>query len=339
VTASVREALTTGWALLAGGGPGSREWRALRIDLPHALDVFAAIREGDGTRAILFECPIAAAPSWRMRFESEGLALTDERDASDKKMRVSLALERADLESIALVIADDLVESSAEAAHAAEAITAVAARLTAWQTCLERRKDGFGRERMLGLFGELVVLERLASAIGFDRAIGFWSGPNRGLHDFEAAGEAIEVKTSAGSSGLVRVHSLDQLDDAGLRALTLCRVVVVPDDQGVDLDGIVSRVRATADALGHPIRRALDTRLLMTGYVGEHGRADRLERLGVSTVEGYRIQDGFPRVTRSGVPLGIVAASYNVDPAAADAFKMTDDVLAGIFGSFGTGAT
>ncbi|MGA7178151.1 MAG: PD-(D/E)XK motif protein [Thiobacillaceae bacterium] len=334
---SIREQLTTSWAKLAVGASGPREWRALRLDVPHVLNVFAAVRESDCTRAILFECANGAAPPWRMRFESEGLALIDERDAREGVMRVALVVERPDLESVVLVIADDLVRSSIPAANAADAMTAVAARLSAWQTCLKLRRDGFGRERMLGLFGELIVMERLGAAIGFDRSVENWTGPDRGLHDFELAGEAIEVKTTSGSAGLMHITGLDQLDIGGLDSLTLCRVVVVPDDRGVDIDRVVARIRAAADGFGHRIRQAVDRGLLMTGYVDANSVGERYEKLSVVAVEGYEVRDAFPRLTRGIVAGGIVAAEYRLDSAGVTDYRMSDESLERAFGRFAKG--
>jgi hypothetical protein len=325
------------WATLNKGPTGSRTWRALRFEQNHALDVFAAIREGDGKRAVLFECGIQAAPKWRLRFDSEGLTLTDERQSGEGVMQIALALEREDLEPVFLVIAEDLVRASTPASTAAEALETIASRLSAWQTCLKLRRDGFGQERMLGLFGELTLLERLAERIGLADAIRHWSGPDRGLHDFIASSKALEVKTSKGTAGLIRVGSLDQLDDTGLTDLILCRVVVVPNDNGIDLDALVARLRQAADLCGHGMRQTFDRCLLLTGYLDSSGREERFDRLDVVAIEPYRIGPGFPRLTSATVVPGIVAAEYVLDPTAAAALRLDDEQLRSVFLSFGMG--
>ncbi len=333
----IREAMLRAWVSLASGPAGGREWRALRIEAEHPLDVFAAIREEDLTRGVLFECPIASAPSWRLRFESEGLRLIDDREGRDGTRRIALALERIDLESVFLVVAEDLIASSRSASGALEAVEAVGSRLSAWQTCLKLRREGFGQERMLGLFGELVLLEQMAAAVGFDRAIAAWTGPDRGLHDFEAGRMAIEVKTSLGARGAVHIGSLDQLDPSGLQDLVLCRIVVVPEETGLDLPGLVARTRRAADSMGHAVRRDLDHRLLMSGYIDAESQETRSDRLSVAEVEGYEVREAFPRLTRETVARAVIAAEYRLDTSAAMQYLMTPEALVRLLARFGMG--
>ncbi|MBG6080832.1 PD-(D/E)XK motif protein [Rubrivivax gelatinosus] len=337
MTSRVRDVLTTAWQALAGGSSGDREWRALRIELTHRLQVFAAVREADGTRGVLFECPIANSPTWRLRFESEGLHLTDDRDGRNGSRRITLALERSDLDAVFLVIADDLIESSRMAGNDHDAVATLGAKLAAWQTCLKLRREGFGQERMLGLYGELAILDLLSSAVGTARAIEVWSGPERGLRDFEAGPLAIEVKTSLGASGAVRIGSLDQLDPRGLHRLTLCRVVVVPDDAGVGLVDLVERVRAAASAAGPGIRTVLDQRLLMSGYIGAGERDAPFEPLSILTIESYDVCGDFPRVTRETVPAAVLSAEYRLYLGTASRNMLTEQEFRELLMSFGVG--
>lgn len=333
-----RDRLAEGWARLAIGTRGAREWRATRLDISHVLSIFAAVRENDGARAILFECPIVAAPLWRVKFESEGLALVDERDLREQVMRVALILERPDLESIVLVITEDLIKTSLAAITPQEAVAAIAERLLAWQACLKVRREGLSYQRMLGLFGELVVMERIAALSGLEHVVLNWTGPDRGNHDFERAGQAIEVKTSSGLAGLVHVTALSQLDSGGLVSLTLCRVAVIGDDEGETLGDVIARLRALADCLGHGIRQSLDRGLLLSGYMDTDGAAERFPKLGVIAVEGYDVQERFPRLTSQTVSPGIVAAEYKLDLAGAENYRMTDSELGSAFSRFAMGA-
>ncbi len=337
MTTDIQGVLKAAWQSLAGGPSGDREWRALRIELSHPLDVFAAVREADQTRGVVFECPIANAPAWRLRFESEGLQLADDREGRGGTRRIVLALERGDLETVFLVVAEDLIESSRASGDTQEAVATLGARLAAWQTCLKLRRDGFGQERMLGLYGELAVLERLTSTVGVARAVEVWTGPERGLRDFETGSIAVEVKTSLGAAGAVRIGSLDQLDPTGLQCLALCRVVVVLDEAGFSLTDLVERLRAEAGAAGVGIRRALDRRLLMSGYLDPGERDTAFQPLSILSIEGYQVRDDFPRVTRETVPAAVLSAEYRLDIGGASRTRMTEIALHGLLTSFGGG--
>lgn len=338
MTAGIRSSLIAAWESLSAGAPGAREWRALRVDLAHKLDVFAAIHEVDRVRSVLFECPVALAPTWRLRFESEGLRLVDDRDGADGIRRIALSLERLELDEVFVVVAEDLIDSSRAAGDPQEAITALGARLSAWQTCLKLRRDGFDEERILGLYGELVALERVAAVVGIARAVAVWTGPERGLHDFEAGSFALEVKTSRGASSAVRIGSLDQLDPSNLRELVMLRVAVVPDDAGEGLDDLITRTRAAADSAGSSVRRATDQRLLMSGYVDLGERDTRFERFAVAAIEAYRVADAFPRLTRESVPAAVLSAEYRLDVTAAAGSLLAADDVPVLFEQFREGA-
>jgi len=313
-------AMESAWSLLCAGTVGDREWRALRIETTHPLEVFAAVREEDMARGLLFECSKDVSPPWRFRFDSEGIRLIDKKDPSDGVRRIVLVLERIDLGAIFSVIAQDLIAASRGASTAADALTVIGARLSAWQSCLKVRREGFGKQQIVGLFGELVILEKISNSIGFDRALAHWSGPERRLHDFEMSAFAIEVKTSLGLRGSVSIGSLEQLDTVEVNELILCRVALVADPEGVDLRALVSRLRAVADCMGSAVRGEFDRKILLTGFVDIESLEISSNCFSVSAIEAYQVLDGFPRLTKETVALGVTSAEYQVDLANAAMF-------------------
>lgn len=331
---SIRQVISRTWNSLAAGAPGGREWRALRIETRHPLDVFAAIRERDNIRGILFECPVELSLNWRLRFDSEGICLFDERESRDGIRRVALVLERPDLEQIFLVVLDDLIHSSRFGATVEEAMSAVAERLLAWQTCLRLRRAGFGAEQELGLYGELMVLERLATVAGYARAVEVWTGPDRGLHDFETSARAIEVKTSHGKHATVNIGALDQLDATKVQSLVLCRIVVVPDDGGVDLKSLIKRVRCAADLAGLAVRSNLDRRLLLSGYIDPDERDAHSDRFSVTDLEVYNIEGDFPRLTHENVNPAITSVTYRIDLQNLSQYRISGSELEKMFTEF-----
>ena len=67
-------------------------------------------------------------------------------------------------------------------------------------------------EQEVGLFGELVILNKLLDNFG-DEAIGYWKGPINGLHDFVNDGVwDLEIKTSVSPNPVVKIHPFDQLE-------------------------------------------------------------------------------------------------------------------------------
>ena len=333
-----RVEMENAWTLLSEGATGDREWRALRIDAAHPLEVFAAVREADMARGLLFECPRDTSPTWRFRFDSEGMRLIDKKDPSDGVRRIVLVLERLDLKPIFSVVAQDLITASKDTSTTSDALTVIGARLSAWQACLKVRREGFGKQQIVGLFGELVILEKISNWIGFDRAMAHWSGPERGLHDFEMGAFAVEVKTSLGIRGLVSIGSLEQLDTVGINKLILCRVAVVADPLGDDLRAFVTRLRLIADGMGTGVRSDFDRKVLLTGFVDIESHEISSNCFSVSAIEPYEILDGFPRLIKETVTPGVTSAEYQVDLSHAVKFCLPEPVFAALFTEIAAGA-
>lgn len=83
--------------------------------------------------------------------------------------------------------------------------------LDRWKALFQTKGPALGPEQLAGLFGELLVLDRLLERDpGAHR---LWAGPKGHRHDFSTGLEAVEVKTAVEPSGRKpRIHGLDQLE-------------------------------------------------------------------------------------------------------------------------------
>lgn len=116
---------------------------------------------------------------------------------------------------------------------------AVSSALEDWRALLRRGFDGLSREEVLGLVGELEVLELLARSNPV-AAVEGWTGPDKQIRDFRRRGRDIEVKaSSAVTPSTVRISNLDQLDPALSSSLHL---VVVHLAVGSDAPSIEERI-------------------------------------------------------------------------------------------------
>lgn len=106
------------------------------------------------------------------------------------------------------------------------------------------------------------------------------------------------------------IESLDQLDDATRQPLFLAGVRLRVDEHGTSLPTIIQATRTLAD--NTQSRHTLDTKLLHAGYVD--AAADHYTRR-FATVESriLAVTTTFPRLTRSTVPQGVIAARYELD--------------------------
>lgn len=90
-------------------------------------------------------------------------------------------------------------------------IRAIAQAAREWRELLSRAAGGLSGQEALGLYGELLFLERLVSDLG-PGALGMWSGDSMGRHDFVGSNGSVEVKsTRRQDQASVSVHGLTQL--------------------------------------------------------------------------------------------------------------------------------
>ena len=287
----------------------------------------AGIREPDGRIALLVESPLSAAPNRLLRLTAEGVSLSDERDAARGLLRIAITLEREQLRDIFEVLAADLVEVAREALDAARTIAIVVSRLEAWQVFLRSGRRGLSREEQVGLLGELVVLEHLASEIGYEAAVESWFGPLEGIHDFSRSGIGMEVKAVARGGNLLRISRLDQLDRRGLSALLIARARFQEVPGGRTVLTAANDIRNALNQSSPDVRSTFDDLLIRAGLVKVGHLQPPMLSFSLQTLYGFDVREDFPRLTGASVPKEVVDASYALDERLLVDFLITHDAL------------
>jgi hypothetical protein len=308
-------------------GVAGRQWRAVALSVSCCVKLLAGVRDRDGRISLLVETPVANAPKQRVRFYGEGISLVDERWADEGLLRLAVTLERADLLDIFEVLALDLVSVAQGAASPDAAVRQIIRRLEAWQACLRARHQGLTKEEQAGLLGELVVIELATEQVGWPRAIACWRGPLGGIHDFEGAGVAVEVKTSIGVSHHLQISHLDQLDDQGLMRLIVARIKFQETPDGATLPEVVGRIRQALAAGAPSAVPEFEERLMRAGYLDTDQELYGFTRTALGELHALGVCEGFPRLTGASVPAAIVDASYAIDERQLTAFRLAQDGL------------
>jgi Putative PD-(D/E)XK family member, (DUF4420) len=317
--------LRTKWAQAQASGTAHRAWRAVALSTVAPVRLFAALRDQDDRISILVETALRHVPKHRIRFHAEGISIVDDRSVEEGLLRLAVTLERPDLQDIFEVLVVDLISVAAAAQSADFAIQQTIRRLEAWQVCLRARRRGLEREEQAGLLGELTVLELLGKATGLARAIEAWSGPLGGIHDFQAAGVAVEVKTAIGISHHIRISRLDQLDAEGLAHLILARVRFYEAPEGVTLPEMISALRKKIDEGCPASAQEFSEKLLRTGYLDADAEFYASTRIVLADMHAFTVSMEFPRLIRAAVPNAIVEAAYSLDERQLTPFRMEND--------------
>jgi len=87
--------------------------------------------------------------------------------------------------------------------------------------------EELNKEVLLGLMGELYVLDGIRKEVGFQVAIESWHAKENSIHDFDMGTWDLEVKTTSRSSRIHRISSLGQLEPSGKRPLFLLSMHLV----------------------------------------------------------------------------------------------------------------
>jgi len=182
-------------------------------------------------------------------------------------------------------------------------------------------------ERIVGLIGELLVLQRLVGVS--PRAVESWTGPHEQRHDFRRGNRAIEVKTSSrADAALVTISSSEQLAVPDGGSLLLVHVKIERADGGaLNVKQLVSNI-ADHGAQSSVLKVAL------AALGCEDATAPEWNRLSyaLESISGYRVEPGFPRITPGQfadgrLPDGIRSLAYSVDLRSARDFRLAQGDL------------
>lgn len=314
------DALNDAWNELARTVPVSRQYRSRLISADAPLEIAAGMRALDNSPCLMVQTALRP----EAQFELSGMRLASVPDVSGPLLVLSLEdSSRRDL--FATICAD--VVAAAALSDRNDALDQFLARLDAWRQFLRDRHDGLSLPETTGLVGELLVLEQLlASDPG---CLEYWESPSDGLHDFQKGGHSLEVKTGLGPSASITISSIDQLDTAGVRRLDLLHVRLIAAPEGRSLNDIIMMLDALLP--DDPARRTFTNALLRRGLLPSDDAARSTPRVQVRSFEAYAVNDNFPRLVRSGLPLAITHATFTLDVRAISNFATDSAEVLGAF--------
>ena len=299
--------LTEAWDDLSQTAPISRAYRSKMLASNLPLEISAGMRAVDNAPCLLLSTPLSPDAL----FELGGVRLISAPDSRGPLL--VLSLEDTRRRDLFIKLCADLVEAVESDRNGA--LDKFLARLDAWRHFLRDRIDGLSRSGIIGLMGELLVLERLLRSDA--KLLTSWEAPLNGLHDFHARGHALEIKSGLGPSPTVTISRLDQLDTAGLRRLDLIHVKLIEGANGQSLGDIIASIR-------HLVPGSVpqfDNAILRRGLLPDDDSARNAPRVQIRAMDTYAITDEFPRLLRSALPLAITDATYTLDIRALAGFS------------------
>ena len=317
------EGLRAGWRALAGERRGEG-WQTIPVTVRAPCSLSAARRMPGGEEAVLVgfrgvrSLPDAKLPQGH---GFEVLRLEDDPTGADHLV-VALARRPGGSPELFAMMAEDLVGLLEGWAAAPEntVLRRFLARIRAWQDFMNRHRESvLSAENEQGLFGELVLLERMIEAGLPPRDIlDAWQGPVDGLQDFILGTGGIEVKTTLSAGGFpATVSSLEQLDDNLRQPLFVAATRLALHGSGMTLPEMADVIRGRLDG-DREVLETFDIRLMQAGLLGS--TLSRYTRRFLHASSAILcVQGDFPRLTRANVHPVVRKARYEIDLDLADA--------------------
>lgn len=195
-------------------------------------------------------------------------------------------------------------------------VSAVASAMAIHREVLATR-GALTREREVGLYGELLVLNHLLVTQEVPAAIAAWQGPLRGEHDFVLADGDLEVKTTTAERRQHLIGSLTQLEPRPATSLYFVSVQLTRATPvtGLTLPRLVTSTRSLTGNHTSALNDLLDASGWSDGDTELYG-THWTQRARPST---YEVDTTFPRLSAAAVRAvvqradAIADVSYRVD--------------------------
>lgn len=184
-------------------------------------------------------------------------------DEADDEGKQRLTIEVGDMPEASYSLAFSVYKGMEEGSTFAAALDTA---IESFRSVIAK-KQKMSAEQVGGLYGELIVLERLISEFGAENALEMWMGPDAEEHDFGLPGFDLEVKTTLSEKRVHVINGADQLRprdyvDLWLLSIQLTRV---GGGTGASLD---DKCMELIEKFG-PLHRALREGLRKAGWTVE----------------------------------------------------------------------
>ena len=186
--------------------------------------------------------------------------------------------------------------------------------IRAWQSAWRPTTPEMSKTVQVGLFGELLTLEKIMIPALGPESIHLWSGPEAERHDFVGNKIHLEVKTTRKSRHEHEISRIDQLSTPADRKLIVVSLLLEESIAGAEsvatkMDDILDLIRSNAAASD-----AFMAKMIRVGWSDELRRSGQLLRFHLRGSHIYEVNKRFPCLPAGFVPSeGVVAIRYTID--------------------------
>lgn len=194
-------------------------------------------------------------------------------------------------------------------------------RYKKWTALFEKApSEILSSSEVKGLIGEMLVLKNiLIPQKGETCAIESWMGPLSTPQDFIFEESWMEVKTISSSSESIHISSVEQLDSDNNGQIVVVRLDKSNEVElkAISLNEIYNEMLLS---IQNPVARSMfEDKLIGMGYCS-NPRYDEF-RFSLKKMEIFKVNVGFPKITRKAVDSAITKVEYDILIPAIEKFK------------------
>ncbi|MFI1923699.1 PD-(D/E)XK motif protein [Streptomyces sp. NPDC020377] len=323
-----RDVVEDHWvALEAAPTSGERRLRVSQLPVRAEQGALVAAVDHNGFRHVLV--PVHSHLKIRSGLDGPVLHLRKRplEDEETYQMYADLACLRTDLNDLFTELCADILDATEELPT--NSIKALYRVLDRWKALFQQQGAVLGPEQLAGLFGELLILDRLLQLDSSAHRL--WRGPEGHHHDFTTGNIAVEVKTSTKGGRRPRVHGLDQLDAPEGGVLCLAWFRLHRSSGGSSGIGFLELIEQTLRSCDD--ESVLLDLLTQVGYRSVDAERYSDVRFVIDEERWYEVTEEFPSLTSkklvaASVPISVCDVEYTIDLSSEVPVPMLPDTVA-----------
>lgn len=287
-----------------------------KIAVESSLEVFFGYSFGGNLRLSFLST--AVPPS----VESTSIIKVVQGEENAEAYWTSFDLLNLDLKDAYLSFCENMIDSIVGIGDQLQALVILKRRFITWKKLFQRASEtAISKEKLMGLFGELVVLKDIISPrYGINTAIQAWGGPESQSKDFTVDNTWFEVKTVGANADGIHISSLAQLSSDIPGTLVVIRAESVSSEFNEHSFSLMDLIK--------------DILLLVSDETVENVLINKIQSIGidvfgeeiairflVKSITQYTVSDDFPRITEKNVPFSeITDVQYTISKASISRF-------------------